>query len=98
MGESMPEKKTVEEQLEGLRKIQAERIEKIKQRDREKLKKLNKKLSAIKRERFAKAGGDLAKLFKAKGEQMAVKDVVDICKKYWAEEGKAVEAGKKAGD
>jgi hypothetical protein len=28
---------------------------------------------------------------------MTVKDVVDICKKYWAEEGKAVEAGKKAG-
>jgi 23S rRNA A1618 N6-methylase RlmF len=88
----MKEKKSIEAQLEGLRKNQAQRIEKIKQRDRERLKMLNKKLAAIKKERFSKAGGDLAKLYKAKGEQMTVKEVVDICKKYWAEEGKATEA------
>ena len=91
----MPEKKSVEELLAGIRQSQAQRIDKIKQRDREKLKKLNKKLAAIKKERFSKAGGDLAKLWNAKGEQMTVKDVLDICRKYWPDEGMPAEAGKK---
>jgi len=48
--------------------------------------KIDARLAALKKGRYERAGIDLYKLGKEKGEKATVKELYDIFKKYWADE------------
>ena len=72
-------KEIIDRQKEQLKKS----AQKIKEKHKNKLRKVNLMLAKVETERVTEAGKALKKLYKERAGSLELKDFIAICEKYW---------------